>query len=516
MREAFNRWISPATLRGLALVGAGAFVLAFPNRSTFTLGILLALGLIATGAADIWASLPLRRKSWRNVLLGVVWIVAGIALLLYRQEALTAMALVLGVLAMIRGGVTFVEGISTRTSSSTWLYDTVRGLLFIAVGAFFLLIPDALVNAMVVGVALAAVVVGFIGISFAIAYPEAAEKDNLDVGGYAKQWLLSRDLGDEMRADVVNNLYFEKPESVQKQTAFWVLLVLSVVIATLGVLADSTAVVIGAMLVAPLMTPIMGVAAGIVNGWMRRVAAAFATVVGGVAVAVGVAWIVAAWMPHLVPLASNGQITSRTSPTLIDLMIAVAAGAAGAYATADRRVSSSITGVAIAVALVPPLGVVGVMLQAAEYGDALGAFLLFLTNLVMIIVMASVVFLVMGLAPIKRIRENREKMKTVIFTVLLAAVVIIVPLAFTSQGIIVSATRQATVQTDAEKWLSPKEGLKVIRTEINGDQVTILVSGEGTLPSIDDLERNLEKDLDTLIDVSVEFFPSQTVTSGTQ
>ena len=107
-------------------------------------------------------------------------------------------------------------------------------------------------------------------------------------------------------------------------------------------------------------------------------------------------------------------------------------------------------------------------------------------------------------------------MKTVVLTVLLAAVVIIVPLAFTSEGIIVSATRQATVQTDAEIWLSAQDGLKLISAEIKGDQVTILVSGEGTLPSIDDLESNLEKDLNTPIDVSVAFFPSETVTSNTQ
>lgn len=226
--------------------------------------------------------------------------------------------------------------------------------------------------------------------------PDASDISPGELGAFAKDWLTERDLGDDMRDEVVDNLFFEDPDSVQKQVGFWVLLVLSVAIATLGVLADSTAVVIGAMLVAPLMTPIMGVSVAIVNGWMRRVSTSFATIVGGVAVAIGVSWIIAAWTPQLIPLSSNTQVLSRVSPTLIDLMIAVAAGAAGAYATIDKRVSSSITGVAIAVALVPPLAVVGVTLKDGSGSDALGAFLLFATNLVSIILVASVVFLVGG------------------------------------------------------------------------------------------------------------------------
>ena len=103
---------------------------------------------------------------------------------------------------------------------------------------------------------------------------------------------------------------------------------MSTTIATLAILADSTAVVIGAMLVAPLMTPILGVSAGIVNGWMGRVSRAFATVAGGVAVSILVAWIVSSWAPHFVPIASNSQVISRVSPTLLDMLIALAAGAA--------------------------------------------------------------------------------------------------------------------------------------------------------------------------------------------
>jgi uncharacterized hydrophobic protein (TIGR00271 family) len=270
------------------------------------------------------------------------------------------------------------------------------------------------------------------------------------------------------------------------------------------------------MLVAPLMTPIMGFSAAIVNGWMHRVATSFATVAGGVIVGIGVAWLVAVWTPQLVPIATNGQILSRTSPTMIDLMIAVAAGAAGAYATVDKRVSSSITGVAIAVALVPPLAVVGVMLQASEFADAWGAFLLFLTNFVVIVLVACFVFLVTGLAPVRDLRVNREKTKTVFVTVGLAALVILVPLAFTSQGILASATRQSAGQRVTESWLSDQPGLEVMRLSVEGEDVAVRVSGEGSLPSVEDLEVQLEEELESNVTVLVEYFPSVIVSSDSQ
>jgi uncharacterized hydrophobic protein (TIGR00271 family) len=294
---------------------------------------------------------------------------------------------------------------------------------------------------------------------------------------------------------------------------FWVLLILSVAIATLGIMADSTAVVIGAMLVAPLMTPIMGVSVAIVNGWPRRVSLSFATVAGGVAVSIGVAWILAAWVPQLVPITANSQIQSRISPTLVDLLIAIAAGAAGAYATIDKRVSSSITGVAIAVALVPPLGVVGIMLKAGDYGDAGGAFLLFLTNLVAIILTASVVFVVGGLVPIDQFRSNRTKTRTTVATVALAALVITVPLFFTSEGIIASASRQSSAQEITEDWLSDSEGISLDLVVVNIDEITITMSGEGDLPSVAELEASLEEALGADIFLDVEFFPSVRITS---
>ena len=165
-------------------------------------------------------------------------------------------------------------------------------------------------------------------------------------------------------------------------------------------------------------------------------------------------------------------------------------------------------------ALVPPLGVVGVMMQAGQWDDALGAFLLFATNLVSIILVASIVFLMAGLAPWEEFKQNREKVRTVVATVVLGAFIIIVPLAFTSEGIIASASRQSTTQEVTEAWVTDEGELRVARVAIVGDEVTIQISGQGDLPDVDELEAELEEALGTDVTVSVEFFASTIVTSS--
>ena len=516
VRHRIEVWVNPATVRGAALVVAGVIILAVPNASAFITVMVGAVALIVIGISDLWAELAAPGWSWRGLVMGVALVVAGVAMIVFTTETLTVLADVIAVVIAVRGVVTAWTGLARRKTNPSWLFDTVRGFFFVALGGIVLFVPASLFAALLLVGALAVIVLGAVLIAYGVANPDETEFRANEVGGLVKRWIDQRDLGEGQRGELVENLYFENPDSGAKQRGFWTLLVLSVVIATLGVLADSTAVVIGAMLVAPLMTPIMGFSAAIVNGWMNRVVTSFATVVGGVIVAIGVAWIVTAWTPQLVPIATNSQILSRTSPTMIDLMIAFAAGAAGAYATVDKRVSSSITGVAIAVALVPPLAVVGVMLQAGDFDSALGAFLLFLTNFVMIVLVACFVFLVTGLAPMRDVRVNRKKTKTVVTTVGLAALVILVPLAFTSQGIIASATRQSAGQQVTESWLADQPGMELMRFSVEGEEVAVRVSGEGSLPSVENLEVQLEEKFESDVTVLVEYFPSVIVSSDSR
>jgi len=509
-------WFNPTTIKGLVFVLGGLLILTVPEFSQRLLGLAVVVVLGVTAATTVWGVLRQRPIDRAQLLLGVIYGVIAVGLSLFTDEAVSVVAKAVGIVLGALGAFVAFKALRTRKTDVNWQFNLVRGGIYIAAGFVIAILPEAITSSIVLIIAAAAIIIGALTLAVGLTDDDVTELGPGDLGDFAKEWLQARDLGDSMRDSVVDTLYFEEPGSIQKQVGFWVLLVLSVAIATLGVLADSTAVVIGAMLVAPLMTPIMGVSAGIVNGWMRRVSTSMATVVGGVLVAIAASWIIAAWTPQLIPLSSNSQVLSRVSPTLIDMMIAVAAGAAGAYATIDKRVSSSITGVAIAVALVPPLAVVGVMLYAGEGSDALGAFLLFLTNLVSIILVASIVFLVGGLAPISEMRANSDKMRTIIGTVLLGALIIIVPLAFTSSGIIVSAARQSTAQSVTDDWISSNEAMRVNRVSVSGSDVSVVVTGEGDLPSVQDLERDLEAAYEEDVTVTVEFFPSQVVTSNDQ
>ncbi len=146
------------------------------------------------------------------------------------------------------------------------------------------------------------------------------------------------------------------------------LLFLSTVIASYGVIGDLTATVIGAMIIAPLMTPIMATAAGLVMGDMRRAGRSFFVVVCGVAGTIFIGWFIGSFLnTGIISITGNSQIAGRISPNLTDLSVALASGAAGAFAMSRSDVADSLPGVAISIALVPPLAVVGITLSMGEW-----------------------------------------------------------------------------------------------------------------------------------------------------
>jgi uncharacterized hydrophobic protein (TIGR00271 family) len=164
-------------------------------------------------------------------------------------------------------------------------------------------------------------------------------------------------------------------------------------IAGYGLLADSVAVVIGAMLIAMLYGPILGLGFAMATADTRLLARSLAAEI------TGAAWVLslglALGLMHGEILIGE-QILARTAPNLLDLMIALVGGAAGAYATISTRISGAVVGVAIATALCPPLTACGILIAHGQIGLAGGAFLLFFTNLMAIAVGAMVVFLLAG------------------------------------------------------------------------------------------------------------------------
>ena len=274
-------------------------------------------------------------------------------------------------------------------------------------------------------------------------------------------------------------------------TRFSVMLLLSVSIATMGLVMNSAAVVIGAMLIAPLMTPIMTFAAALAVGLPRRMAQAGFTVIMAVVASVALSFVLAAIVPNGI---IDSEVLGRTSPDVRDLVVAVAAGAAGAYAIARQDLSTSLPGVAVAVALVPPLAAAGVLLEAGRSDLAGGALLLFVTNLLAIVVVGVVVLVATRVVPTVRMVTSNIR----VFTVLVAVIVL---LAATSLVLLQASTavarqtdRQLAVEDTVDTWLSGSD-LAVENLTITGSVVSVELVGEATPPSAFDLAKLLQTEL---------------------
>ena len=198
--------------------------------------------------------------------------------------------------------------------------------------------------------------------------------------------------------ELEGKLFFEGDRSRRHLVRFTVLLFLSAVIATQGVIEDSTATVIGAMIIAPLMNPILATTAALVMGNGPRAWRSFLLVVSGtLGVIVLAAMFGICGSPYRRLPCTNSQITGRVAPRLVDLFVALAAGTAGAFAMSRDDVADSLPGVAVSIALVPPLCVAGISLSAGEWDHARGALLLFLTNLLSILLAGGAIFALLGL-----------------------------------------------------------------------------------------------------------------------
>ena len=508
-------WLNPATIKGTLAIAAGLTLLLAPDLSAFILRVVIGGALVISGGSDLWFKARGRDEGKvRGVFEAVITVGAGLVFLIWPDATVTILALIAGGYFVVRGLTVIAASVRERALGEPWIIDISRGIFLVALGAITFIIPESVISGVVAAVAALAIVLGGIMLAYGIraqSDDELIDVDAATVSQLLVDWIKARDVGDERRDEIGEGLFFEQPHRLAKLTAWWVMLLLSVAIATFGIMQDSTAVVIGAMLIAPLMTPILGSAAAIVNAWQARILVSLGLVAAGVAASIGLAFIIGQWVPIIVPLEVNSQVTSRISPNMVDMLIALAAGAAGAYANVDRRVSASIAGVAIAVALVPPLGVVGLALQAGMFSDSFGAFLLFLTNLVSIILAATAVFFLTGYAPFQQLKENRHEVAVLLRTVALAALVILVPLVFTAENVLSMTGRQDSAQAAVSQWLGDDSTLTAILVTVDGTEVDVFLTGSGELPFVPDLADSLTDAFGTPADVRVEHAPTEVV-----
>jgi uncharacterized hydrophobic protein (TIGR00271 family) len=307
-------------------------------------------------------------------------------------------------------------------------------------------------------------------------------------------------------------LFFEGEARSRKLSAFWTLLLLAAVIASAGVVADSTATVIGAMIVAPLMTPIVGIVLAVTIGDARNLAVSAALVLTGALAVIAVGYVLGLLAEVPVDASHSSQVAGRVNPGLIDLAAAIATGAVGAFAVVRSDVSDTLPGVAIAISLVPPLAVVGLTAEAGEGDEAVGALLLFLTNVGAILVTGVVV---MGLYHVRSAAlESAARPplgRRAAITVIVAFVVVIaVPLAGSTARIVDEKLTTSSVADVATAWAA-EAGWEIVTVATRPEGVVVRAYGPVPAPDPDELRERLDAEGLARVGIRLQLVPEEHV-----
>lgn len=287
-----------------------------------------------------------------------------------------------------------------------------------------------------------------------------------------------------------------------------VLLFLSTIIATYGVLGDSTATVIGAMLIAPLMVPIVATAAALVTGDLKRAGRSCLIVVTGVTGVICVAYICGAIHPKVISFTTNAQIFARVSPSLSDLIVALASGVAGAFAVSRDDVADSLPGVAISISLVPPIAVTGISLSQGQGVEAVGSLLLFITNFLSILLAGGATFMFLGLSAASTIELNKDIRRKAFIYIIVGTLLVAVPLAMSSYKVAKKGHLEYQARDIAQQWLD-RTDFDLIKIEAMKDLIELVITGSGAPPSLQEFSSELQTRIDRKIQVRLKVIASQ-------
>ncbi len=302
----------------------------------------------------------------------------------------------------------------------------------------------------------------------------------------------SQDIPVEERTYVFNKLFFHYKKDWQ--SAFALMLFLSVGIASLGLSENSTATIIGAMIIAPLGQPIVALGGAIALGWKIQSLRMIAIIIIGTICSVVVAYLIGLTLPNLSP---NEQILIRTAPDLRDLGIAILAGAAGSYGYYRSDYSTVLAGVAIAVALIPPLCTCGLMLEQGHYLLAKGSMLLFFTNLLGIAFSAILLFFLLGL----KHKRNRKWFYTGSFIIIFLGFATILPLALNYEKFSSGAQYQTSIYEKAgQVFANSKNSPTIKHLSIQGTAAFITIE---PFPENKDDEEKLISELEQTLGLQI-------------
>ncbi|WP_207561727.1 TIGR00341 family protein [Sulfurimonas aquatica] len=241
--------------------------------------------------------------------------------------------------------------------------------------------------------------------------------------------------------DDFKELFLNLRSSAKFTYVFLILMILSTLLATTGLFANSAPVIIGAMILAPLMAPIISLSMGVVRAENLLISQSIRTLSIGIVMAL----FFSAIFTFIIPLERiTPEMQGRLNPNILDLMVAILSGIAGAYANSKEEVAKSLAGVAIAVALVPPLSVTGIGIGLGSFDVIYGSFLLFITNLIGITLSAALTFIVLGYSPVTTAKKG-------IYYTSVLLTIITIPLIFSFADMI-----------EKNKYMSDLESVKSI------------------------------------------------------
>ncbi|MCP4225556.1 MAG: DUF389 domain-containing protein, partial [Actinomycetia bacterium] len=390
---------SPIVVRALAGATVATLVLIWPTRTDRILANLIGIGLLVLSSISIWSLLRSRSRVVIDGLVALGGLGAGVFVLASPAASEVALSRLVGAAIVVAAGRDLVR-LHVRALVRSQPWSSIRVVSMLGAGGLLLAFPAELFAASTILFALAWMASAVLVLVISITSHSEEPSGFVDSAHLVGAWLIDRPKSVEDRQALYDRILYEGPMTTQRLVRFFTLMSFASIIASMGVIADSTAVVIGAMLIAPLMTPLMGMAISLVMGWPRRLTRSTLVAGAGIILSIGLGVVWGLATPTVIDTTTNSQIVARSSPTVLDLIIALAAGAAGAYALSRPDVSDSLPGVAISIALVPPLSVVGISYAQGDWSSGHGALLLFATNMLAILVMGGLTFVATGVTPV--------------------------------------------------------------------------------------------------------------------
>lgn len=265
----------------------------------------------------------------------------------------------------------------------------------------------------------------------------------------------------------------------QSDRLYWMEIILSGLIATFGLLQNSVAVIIGAMLIAPLLRPMQAMGFGIASGKPKIFWQGSRLLLKSIIVAVGISFLFTLFIPLKT---ETSEILARTAPNLLDFFIAVFSAIIAFLSLSFQRLSSSVAGVAMAAALMPPLCTMGIELSLLNFSAVLGSFLLFLINLLAIVLVGVIMFLMYGFTPHQQEKQKRSNRNILIL--LCTLFITLIPLT-SSLLSIASKIKIEQQATSLLQVLVPQKITDASLTRlsvVNVDHDTIVMKGEIQVP----------------------------------